>query len=300
MSRSAAQTPTAELAFLAAGNIHFAPCAMALRLRGASSENTARLSDESTASLLRRCRDAISADTPRLQSAAGPVALSLAGEMARLAVEFQRAVGLDVSGWWESAEIAGSAAFVCADVSTGEAAAALALHAVSGSTDARGADLTRQLVDAAKPLLRPRVRALAFPTRLQCAARCLSPRSGRGENGACFGRTSPRPPTMWPPRSPPVRILQRGFCAIRALRHRVTPSFPTLLPLVVWRTRSDIRLWSSRCPQTMDAVFRLASEMLNSFAPHSRGPRNMGRCWSRSRSQAITTACLSCTDVVSR
>jgi cyanophycin synthetase len=137
---------------------------MSVRIRAATSPHGRNASDEWFAAVIRRYLDETRPEAP-LAKLEGPMAQTLAGTAARLALALQRAAGLDVGDWYEMPESdAGEseAVFVCVDQLTGRAAATLALRALLDGPEFEHQALARRLSGAAAPWLRPLTRAAAL------------------------------------------------------------------------------------------------------------------------------------------
>lgn len=146
------------MTFLAAGNIHFAHCAMLLRIQARPEPPWRGVSNQRLAAIVERYTTIALPDAPLPPPADQPAA-SLAGSVARLAIALQRAAGLDVAGWRELPGPEEAAIFVCADQATGQAAGTLALRALTGEGAVGDDAMTRRLADAARPWVRPLARA---------------------------------------------------------------------------------------------------------------------------------------------
>lgn len=146
--------PAVQVTFLGPGNVHFAKCAIVIRVQAALERRWRGVSADHLAAVVERYKNHASPEAP-LPTAEDPPAITLAGNVARLAIALQRSAGLDVAGWRDLPGQEGYAIFVCADQATGQAAAALALRALVGGRETERDAMMQRLADAAKPWVRP-------------------------------------------------------------------------------------------------------------------------------------------------
>lgn len=158
MSLPSNNAPTAQVTFLAPGNVYFAKCAMLLQVEAGLEQRWRGVPDNRFAAIVERHKNLMSPEV-RLPTMEEPPAATLAGTVARLAIAMQRSAGLDVAGWKEVPGQEGLAIFVCADQATGKAAAALALRALAGDRETERDVMMQRLVDAARPWVKPLARA---------------------------------------------------------------------------------------------------------------------------------------------
>jgi D-alanine-D-alanine ligase-like ATP-grasp enzyme len=145
----------ARTAFLDVGNIHAAGCVMWLKVPPDSELPPAG----ALAAFVEGCRPPMAADV-QLPALAAAEAATPAGKVARLALDLQRAAGIDVRLLREAAAAGGPAIFACPDEATGRAALALALRAAGGRADPPGA-LLEEFHEAVKNALHSLPKAAA-------------------------------------------------------------------------------------------------------------------------------------------